>query len=93
MTLDELAQLMSFDKPGSGCIEILFSIRDSRFDGCWMGKHWSHERQQHIYWFGIPGQEDDPTYYQTFAGFAAAPRFDGLSLQQVWSRVVIDMID
>ena len=34
MTLDGLAQLMRFDKPGSGCIGILFSIRDSRFEGC-----------------------------------------------------------
>ena len=93
MTLDDLSRLMSFGRPGTGCIEILFSIRDSRFEGCWMGKCWSHERHQHIYWFGIPGQEDDPTVYQTFTEFAAAPRFDGHSLGELWPQVVIDMID
>lgn len=93
MTLDELAQLMSFDKPGSDCIEILFSIRDSRFAGCWMGKCWYDLHARHEYWFGVPGQENDSTVYTTFDEFADAPRFDGHSLRELWPQVVIDMID
>ena len=93
MTLDGLAQLMRFDKPGSGCIGILFSIRDSRFEGCWMGKCWYDLHARHEYWSGIPGQENDPSTYTTFDAFADAPRFDGHSLRERWPQVVIDMID
>ena len=94
ISFDQIAQLFSLDTKRRFCVEIQFMLTgNDKFDYCWMGKMWSREEQRDVYWYGLTADGKNAYDYTTFEEMAAAPVFDGLSLKEVWDRVIIETID
>ena len=95
MRLEQLAAVFEKDTGrGGSCLEIGFSLRDSEIFGrCFMGRMYDPKRQADICWYGLTPDGKNAYDYPGFAELAAAPVFEGRSLEEVWERVESWAID
>ena len=94
MEFELFEKLMSFDTKGRICMEIFFRVKDSdKFDCCWMGKLPHRDTKEDVFWYGLTADGKNAYDYSDFEGFSEAPVFDGLSLLEIWERVVIEEIN
>ena len=94
ITFEQIKKLFAFETQGKYCVEILFSVRESRkFDCCWMGKIHDIEIGRDTYWFGLTADGKNAFDYATFEEFSNAKVFDGKSLFEIWDSVTVEEID
>lgn len=93
--LAQLAKIFEKDTGrGQRCLEIEFFLRDSEvFDRCFMGKMYDPKRQADVCWYGLTPDGKNAYDYPNFAELAAAPVFEGKSLEELWERIEIWAID
>lgn len=91
---EQIEKLFSFNTKKQFCVEIQFMLKGNpKYDHCWMGKMWSTEKGRDMLWYGLTADGKNAYEYSIFEELAVAPVFDGLSLKNVWSQIVIEEID
>ena len=94
ITFAQIKQLFAFETQGKYCVEILFSVHESKkFDCCWMGKLHRKKIGHDVYWFGLTSDGKNAFDYPTFEEFSNAKVFDGKSLVEIWDTVTVEEID
>jgi hypothetical protein len=94
ITFAQIKQLFAFETQGKYCVEILFSVHESKkFDCCWMGKLHDKKIGHDVYWFGLTSDGKNAFDYPTFEEFSNAKVFDGKSLIEIWDTVTVEEID
>ena len=94
ITFAQIKQLFAFETQGKYCVEILFSVHESKkFHCCWMGKLHRKKIGHDVYWFGLTSDGKNAFDYPTFEEFSRAKVFDGKSLIDIWHTVTVEEID
>lgn len=94
ITFERIEKLFAFDLEGKYCIEILFRLnRNEKYNHCCMGKLPSENTKKDVYWFGLTEDGNNSYDYETFEEMSSSTVFDGLSLREVWSEIIIEGID
>ena len=94
ITFAQIKQLFAFETKGKYCVEILFSVSESKkFDCCWMGKLHDKKIGRDVYWFGLTADGKNAFDYPTFEEFSSAKVFDGKSLSEIWDTVTVEEIN
>lgn len=90
----QIKQLFALETEGKYCVEILFSVRESKkFESCWMGKLYDKKIGRDVYWFGLTADGKNAFDYATFEELSNAEVFDGRSLFEIWDTVTVKEID
>ena len=94
ITFERIKKLFAFETQGKYCVEILFSVKESKkYDCCWMGKLPDKKNGRDVYWFGLTSDGKNAFDYATFEDFSTAKVFDGKSLIEIWDAVIVEEID
>lgn len=94
ITFDDFTNIMSFNISNVNCIEIEFSVDNSRDYRCsWLGKTQDGKNGREIYWFGLTEDGSQAYDYETFEQLSNARVFYGKSIKEIWDLVTILSID
>ena len=94
ISFDQIKQIFAFETQGRYCVEILFSVHESKkFDCCWMGKFHDKKIGHDVYWFGLTSDGKNAFEYATFGELSNANVFDGKSLFEIWDTLTVEEID
>ncbi len=79
------------DKLDSTCLEIEFSISNTEFKNCFMGK--MLENGKPLYWYGFPDMKSLKYDFYNFEDFTNAKIFNDKSLIEIWDDIEFLIID